>query len=77
VVIADCNKDGRLDVAVANRAIGTSGQVVIFLGKGDGTLNFPVTWGPFRDAISIAVGDFHLDGVLDTRVADTGSGRLL
>lgn len=76
-VIADFNKDGRLDVAVANRAIGTPGQVLIFLGNGDGTLQAPVTYGPFQDAFSMAVGDFRGDGVLDIAVADTGSGRLL
>ena len=41
VVIADCNKDGRLDVAVANRANGTSGQVVIFLGKATAHWSLP------------------------------------
>ncbi|MHB8273070.1 FG-GAP repeat domain-containing protein [Bradyrhizobium sp.] len=77
VVIADFNKDGHMDVAVANRAIGTPGQVLIFLGNGDGTLQSPVTYGPFQDAFSMAVGDFNGDGKLDIVVADTASGSLL
>jgi hypothetical protein len=77
VLIADFNKDGHLDVATANRAIGTSGQVLIFLGKGDGTLQAPVAYGPFFDAFSLAVGDFNKDGKLDIAVADVASGSLL
>lgn len=77
VVLGDFNKDGHLDVAVANRAIGTPGQVLIFLGNGDGTLRAPVTYGPFTDAFSMAVGDFNHDGALDIAVADTASGSLL
>ena len=77
VLIADFNHDGHLDVATANRAIGTSGQVLIFLGNGDGTLQPPVAYGPFTDAFSLAVGDFNRDGHLDIAVADTASGSLL
>ena len=77
VVLADFNKDGHLDVAVANRAIGSSGQVLIFLGNGDGTLQSPVTYGPYVDAFSLAVGDFNHDGALDIAIADVASGSLL
>jgi hypothetical protein len=77
VVLADFNKDGHLDVAVANRAIGGSGWVNIFLGNGDGTLQSPVSYGPFNDAFSLAVADFNRDGVLDIAVADISSGSLL
>ena len=77
VLIADFNHDGHLDVATANRAIGTSGQVLIFLGNGDGTLQAPGAYGPFTDAFSLAVGDFNRDGKLDIAVADTSSGSLL
>jgi hypothetical protein len=77
VVLADLNKDGHLDVAVANRAIGGSGWVNIFLGNGDGTLQSPVSYGPFYDAFSLAVADFNNDGALDIAVADVSSGSLL
>jgi hypothetical protein len=77
VVIADFNKDGHLDVAVANRAIETPGQVLIFLGNGDGTLQAPKVYGPFTDAFSLAVADMNHDGALDILVGDTASGTLL
>ena len=77
LLIADFNKDGHPDVAVVNRAIGTPGQVLIFLGNGDGTFKAPVAYGPFTDAFSLAVGDFKRDGKLDIAVADSRSGGLL
>jgi FG-GAP-like repeat len=77
IVLADFNKDGHLDVAVANRAIGGPGYVNILLGNGDGTLQPPVSYGPFNDAFSLAVADFNNDGALDIAVADVASGSLL
>src|SRR5262249_18049189 len=77
VLIAAFTHDGHSDVGTANRAIGTSGQVLIFLGNGDGTLKLPVAYGPFSDAFALAAGDFNHDGRLDIAVADTASGSLL
>jgi hypothetical protein len=77
IVLADFNHDGRLDVAVTNRAIGTPGQVTILLGKGDGTFEPAVAYGPFEDAFSIALGDFNQDGNLDIAVGDTSLGSVL
>lgn len=77
VVLADFNHDGFLDAAVANRAIGTPGQVNILLGKGDGTFKAPVAYGPFSDAFSIGLGDFNGDGNVDIAVGDVSAGSLL
>jgi hypothetical protein len=72
--LADFNRDGRVDVAVA---AWQSNTVRVFLGNGDGTLreprDFPVggigSYGPD----SIAAGDFNADGKLDL-VATTSDG---
>jgi hypothetical protein len=75
VVIGDFNGDGKLDVAVANRACrncsGYSGSISVFLGHGDGTFEKAVTY-PLLGAFikSMTVGDFRGNGKLDLAVAD-------
>jgi hypothetical protein len=73
---ADFNKDGKLDLAVANQL----GTVDVFLGNGDGTFNTPISLKaatcptnggcPNGGALAshllvVAVADFNLDGNLD------------
>src|SRR5207302_1472343 len=59
VAVADFNRDGTLDLAVA----GGSG-VSILLGKGDGTFQAaPQSYAPAGS--SVAVGDFNGDGFPD------------
>jgi hypothetical protein len=74
VATGDFNKDGRLDVVVANEC--TKGQgcrngaISVLLGNGDGTLKPAVKYpliGSFPK--SVAVGDFNGDGNLDLAVA--------
>lgn len=77
VILADFNRDSRLDVAVGNRAIGQPGWVSVLLGYGDGTFEAPVSYGPFTDAFSLATADFNGDGSLDIAVADASAGSLL
>ena len=81
---ADFNKDGKTDIAVCNQGDGT---VSVFLGNGDGTfgngkgtvvsqtslhLPYPVGNGP----VSMALGDFNADGILDIAVANKDSGTV-
>jgi hypothetical protein len=67
VAIADFNRDGRPDLAVASAA---TSFVLIFPGVGDGTFGSPMpastgSWGP----VSIAVGDINRDGIPDIAAA--------
>jgi uncharacterized repeat protein (TIGR01451 family) len=82
-VVADFNADGKLDLAVANStgvspsAPGVEGNLVVFLGNGDGTfLKGPVlvdTGGTFR---RLSVADFNSDGKPDLALItdETGGG---
>lgn len=66
VAVGDFNRDGKLDLAVANFG---SGSVGVFLGNGDGTFKAPISFstpGP----VSVAVGDFNGDGNLDLVTAN-------
>jgi hypothetical protein len=83
IAAADVNKDGKLDLVVANQF----GTVDIFLGNGNGTFNTPIVLSDLQSVggccnfdpipIVVAVADFNLDGNLDLFVganrADNGS----
>lgn len=67
VATADFNKDGVLDLVVANQ---NSADVSVFLGKGDGTFNQAVTYPAGFYPNAVVVGDFNGDGYPDLAVAD-------
>jgi hypothetical protein len=80
VAVADFNRDGYLDVAVANANDNT---VSILLGNGDGTFGARITYTVNRNTntfcpgsscsgvpIAIAVGDFNGDGFLDLAITN-------
>jgi hypothetical protein len=62
VAVGDFNNDGLLDFAV-----GGATTIQVFLGKGDGTFQLPVTT-PTHGVISMIAGDFNGDGKLDLAV---------
>ncbi|CAF1431265.1 unnamed protein product [Rotaria sordida] len=75
LVVDDINKDGRLDVIVAN--YGTD-NVGIFLGYGNGNfagmMTFPTGIG--SRPYSVAVADFNDDGRLDIVVINIGTNNI-
>ncbi len=75
--IADFNRDGRPDVALTGAP--TFSSLTLFLGRGDGTFQPPVTYpGINTEAKGLAAGDFNSDGNIDVLFTYlTGAGVLL
>ncbi len=75
VASADFNRDGKLDVAVANAG---SNDVTILIGDGTGALSqaagSPIAVGSSPD--SLATGDFDFDGKTDLAVTNAGNGNV-
>jgi hypothetical protein len=72
IAVGDFNRDGKLDLAVAN---GSSNSISILLGNGDGTFTAAASaaagYGKF-----VAIGDFNQDGVTDLAVAIGGGSTV-
>ncbi len=77
VAVADFNGDGNLDFVAGSNAggsaVGNTGVVSIFLGKGDGTFAPAVNYPTGIVAASITVADLNGDGRLDLAVANENS----
>ncbi len=70
VAVGDFNKDGRLDLAVADGNSVVPSAVSVLLGNGDGTFRTPVSYALNTNGASVAVADFNGDGRLDLAVVD-------
>jgi hypothetical protein len=72
ILAADFNHDGKLDLAVANRAggSGNQGDVDLFMGKGDGTFGSPVEIST-NGGNYLLSGDFNGDHNQDLAIAGT------
>ena len=66
-IAADFNHDGIIDLAAAD---GPNNQVLVMLGKGDGTFQSPVSYKVGNNPSSLIAADFDNDGKLDIAVAN-------
>ncbi|PYJ87455.1 MAG: VCBS repeat-containing protein [Verrucomicrobia bacterium] len=66
----DFNRDGRLDLAVANYGSYSNADVSVLLANGDGTFQTAVGYRVGKNLTSVAVGDFNGDGKPDLVVAN-------
>ena len=71
MVTVDFNRDGKLDLVVANSA---SNTISVSLGNGNGTFRGHVDYATGNGPASVAVGDFNGDGKLDLVVGGDFAG---
>jgi hypothetical protein len=74
IVVGDFNRDGKLDLAVANNG---SASVSIFLGNGDGTFQPKVDYATIASPVGITTAELRGNGILDLAVVTPGEISVL
>lgn len=73
IAVADYNRDGKLDVATANR---NTNNISIILGNGMGGFGSPTSFNVGSGPTGIATGDFNRDGKADIVTANYASSSI-
>lgn len=76
LAVGDFDRDGNIDIVVAEQSTlaGGTGQIQVFLGKGNGTFQPPTAYVAGSAPSFVAIGDFNADGITDLAVANSGGG---
>jgi len=74
IATGDFNGDGRWDLATVN---GTSDDVSVLLGNGNGTFRSAVSFGVGKIPLALIAEDMDRDGVLDLVLALSGSDQVV
>jgi hypothetical protein len=74
MAVGDFDRDGNLDIAVADDLQST--HVSVFMGNGDGTFRAPALYSADNEPDAIAVADLNHDGIPDLIVGNYLSGDI-
>ena len=77
IVVADFNGDGNLDIAATEYGFGGPGTLQVFLGKGDGNFQTPLTRNIAPSPYGISVADFNGDGIPDLAIAGVNAASVM
>src|SRR4029077_3275294 len=76
IATADLNGDGKQDLVVATGESNDVGSISVLLGNGDGTFQAHHVYSASSLVLSVAIGDFTGDGILDVAVSNSNSASV-
>jgi hypothetical protein len=75
LAVGDFNRDGKIDLAVANVGFGFN-KISVLIGNGTGGFSAPTDFAVGSSPIGLVVRDLNRDGFLDIAVANTDSNNV-